>query len=372
MAAAHQQFSLRWNNYSQHIVTALEELRVDDELTDVTLSCEGQRVKAHKLLLSACSVFFKDTFKENPCKHPIIILKGVSFADLQAVIQFMYNGQVNVTQERLPSFLQTAEILQIKGLTDSANSEKEETPVVTKKRPQTFPAQASTTVDSVRQDSDSRPPTPKRKRVIGAVPSAQSSELTGTPSVISASGNTGGGGSSHSTSNQSNPPPPPLIAHNSENSRDGLPIKYEEQEQDLDDSHYDRNTLSEDNDNSFQDNGNDEIGVEQNSLAALWAQTTGLLGTAVRGGAFDDQDSVDAKYQMMNSLIDSGGEEYNTQAGYVCPICNHVSRSAGGRSNHMQTHRDPKICPICHQTFLRRDNLNRHIREKHQGQRRRP
>ncbi|CAL8087931.1 unnamed protein product [Orchesella dallaii] len=265
MAAA-QQFSLRWNNYSQHIVTALEELRVDDELTDVTLSCEGQRVKAHKLLLSACSVFFKETFKENPCKHPIIILKGVSFADLQAVIQFMYNGQVNVTQERLPSFLQTAEILQIKGLTDSANSDKEETPTATKKRPQTFPAQASSVVDSIRQDSDSRPPTPKRKRVIGSAPSAQSSELTGTASVISASGNTvgGGGSSSHSTNNQSNPPPPPLVAHNSENSRDGLPIKYEEQ--DLDDSHYDRSTLSEDNDNSFQDNGNDEISGDQNSL----------------------------------------------------------------------------------------------------------
>lgn len=64
--------------------------------------------------------------QENPCKHPVVILKGVSFQELQAVVQFMYNGQVNVSQERLPSFLQTAEILQIKGLTDSA-SDKEET-----------------------------------------------------------------------------------------------------------------------------------------------------------------------------------------------------------------------------------------------------
>jgi len=48
----------------------------------------------------------------------VIILKGVSFTDLEAVVAFMYNGQVNVTQERLPSFLATAELLQIKGLTD--------------------------------------------------------------------------------------------------------------------------------------------------------------------------------------------------------------------------------------------------------------
>lgn len=60
---APQQFSLRWNNYSQHIVTALDDLRADDELTDVTLSCEGQRLKAHKVLLAACSSFFRDTFK---------------------------------------------------------------------------------------------------------------------------------------------------------------------------------------------------------------------------------------------------------------------------------------------------------------------
>lgn len=61
--AGPQQFSLRWNNYSQHIVTALEDLRSDDELTDVTLSCEGQRIKGHKILLSACSSYFRETFK---------------------------------------------------------------------------------------------------------------------------------------------------------------------------------------------------------------------------------------------------------------------------------------------------------------------
>ena len=58
-----KQFSLKWNNYSQHIVSAFEDLRGDDDLTDVTLSCDGKRIKAHKILLSACSVFFKETFR---------------------------------------------------------------------------------------------------------------------------------------------------------------------------------------------------------------------------------------------------------------------------------------------------------------------
>lgn len=38
-------------------------LRSDEELVDVTLSCEGKRIRAHKMLLSACSTYFRDLFK---------------------------------------------------------------------------------------------------------------------------------------------------------------------------------------------------------------------------------------------------------------------------------------------------------------------
>jgi hypothetical protein len=58
-----QQFSLRWNNYSTHITNALDDLRAEDELTDVTLCAEGNKIRAHKLLLSACSTFFRETFR---------------------------------------------------------------------------------------------------------------------------------------------------------------------------------------------------------------------------------------------------------------------------------------------------------------------
>lgn len=53
----------------------------------------------------------------NPCKHPIVILKDVCHKDLVAILQFMYRGEVNVRQEELATFLKTAEMLQIKGLT---------------------------------------------------------------------------------------------------------------------------------------------------------------------------------------------------------------------------------------------------------------
>ncbi|XP_043504988.1 protein bric-a-brac 1-like isoform X3 [Polistes fuscatus] len=120
-----QQFSLRWNNYLRHITCAFGTLRTDEDLVDVTLSCEGKRIRAHKMLLSACSTYFRDLFKENPCQHPVIIFRNVKFDDLAALVDFMYRGEVNVVQEQLTSFLTTAELLAVQGLTDGTGKDKD-------------------------------------------------------------------------------------------------------------------------------------------------------------------------------------------------------------------------------------------------------
>lgn len=126
MTSSTEQFSLRWNNYLSHITFALDSLRTQEDLVDVTLSCEGKKIRAHKVLLSACSSYFRDIFKENPCQHPVIIFKNVKYDDLIAIIEFMYQGEVNVIQDSLPSFLNTAELLSVQGLTDrpTANDTK--------------------------------------------------------------------------------------------------------------------------------------------------------------------------------------------------------------------------------------------------------
>jgi hypothetical protein len=92
-------------------------------------------MQAHKLILSACSPFFRSVLKQNSYQHPLLYLKGVQFTDLQAVLNFMYHGEVNVAQEELNSFLAVAEDLQVKGLTQT-NSDQGEKP--TKQR--TYPA----------------------------------------------------------------------------------------------------------------------------------------------------------------------------------------------------------------------------------------
>ncbi|XP_059479482.1 protein tramtrack, alpha isoform-like isoform X1 [Neocloeon triangulifer] len=137
---ASQQYSLRWNNYVRHMTSAFESLRSDRDLIDVTLSCEGKKIPAHKMLLSACSSYFKDLFKENPCQHPVIIFRNVTFDDLMALVDFMYNGEVNVEQEQLASFLHTAELLQVQGLTNSNKDSETKTKKTAKQQDERVPA----------------------------------------------------------------------------------------------------------------------------------------------------------------------------------------------------------------------------------------
>lgn len=113
-----QQFFLKWNDFQTNMVTSFRHLRDEKSFTDVTLACEGQTCKAHKMVLSACSPYFKSLLEENPSKHPIIILKDVSYLHLQAILEFMYAGEVNVSQEQLPAFLKTAARLKVKGLAE--------------------------------------------------------------------------------------------------------------------------------------------------------------------------------------------------------------------------------------------------------------
>lgn len=97
-----------------------QSMLMNENLVDVTLTCapEGTQLSAHKMVLAACSPFFQALFINNPCQHPIIILKDVRFIDLKAIIDFMYRGEVNVSQEQLSALLKTAETLKVKGLAE--------------------------------------------------------------------------------------------------------------------------------------------------------------------------------------------------------------------------------------------------------------
>jgi len=121
---ATEKFCLRWNDFESNISVAFRELREEKDFFDVTLACDDNQVQAHKVILSACSPFFRNVLRKNPHQHPLLYLKGVKYQELLSVLNFMYQGEVNVAQEELNSFLAVAEELRVKGLTQSNSGNK--------------------------------------------------------------------------------------------------------------------------------------------------------------------------------------------------------------------------------------------------------
>ncbi|XP_050455544.1 longitudinals lacking protein-like isoform X10 [Cataglyphis hispanica] len=123
-----QQFCLRWNNHQSTLIQNFDTLLESGTLVDCTLAAEGKTLKAHKVVLSACSPYFECLLSEHYDKHPVFILKDVKFKELKAMMDYMYRGEVNISQDQLAALLKAAESLQIKGLSESktAGSSKAE------------------------------------------------------------------------------------------------------------------------------------------------------------------------------------------------------------------------------------------------------
>ncbi|XP_046973891.1 modifier of mdg4-like [Vanessa cardui] len=157
--ASDEQFSLCWNNFHANMSAGFHGLLSRGDLVDVTLAAEGRILQAHKLVLSVCSPYFQEMFKMNPTHHPIVFLKDVSHSALRDLLQFMYQGEVNVKQEELASFISTAEQLQVKGLTGNQN---EESSTPSKPKPTSRPGprssqQRQSVMTKLETDLDSKP-----------------------------------------------------------------------------------------------------------------------------------------------------------------------------------------------------------------------
>ncbi|GBM78969.1 Protein bric-a-brac 2 [Araneus ventricosus] len=113
-----QQFRLKWSNHMNNVLDVVKNLFLTESLVDVTLACDGMSIKAHKVILSACSPFFQSLLLENPCQHPIIIIPHMKYSDLKPLIDFMYEGEISVTRDQLATLTKNARDLKIKGLAE--------------------------------------------------------------------------------------------------------------------------------------------------------------------------------------------------------------------------------------------------------------
>ena len=106
-----------WNDFQASVKEAFVDLRNDCDFADVTLACEdGRQIEVHRIILSASSPLMKNMLKLNKHSHPLILMRGLKYEDLLALVDFFYYGEVNIFEDNLDSFLEIAKELQVKGL----------------------------------------------------------------------------------------------------------------------------------------------------------------------------------------------------------------------------------------------------------------
>ncbi|XP_023709920.1 broad-complex core protein isoforms 1/2/3/4/5 isoform X11 [Cryptotermes secundus] len=298
-----EQFSLRWNNFHSNLTSGFHALLQGEDLVDVTLAAAGQFVQAHKIVLSVCSPYFKELFKVNPCRHPIVILKDVGHKELVAILQFMYQGEVNVQQEELSAFLKTAEMLQIKGLTGD-DSPSTNVPTSVPDTPERTPAsrtQQPSLLEPLVVQSEDPPVRPyKRLRSEASAPPPSSASVS-SPCVVNEDTN---------------------IVEIVEISKPKVePVEYESDIEEV-----------------------DKLPNQDDPLAQL-------LGG--ESSSHSHQDSVQGATPIFASIPglsqDSGGSQDGGQVA--------VAVGVGGRA--------PLRCPLCPRTFVSKANMLVHAKNEH-------
>ncbi|XP_018006789.1 longitudinals lacking protein, isoforms H/M/V isoform X37 [Hyalella azteca] len=141
--------SLKWNNHRSTFIHVLGILRDKQLYTDATLACDGKFYSVHKLVLSTCSDYFSAMLDRTNCKSPVIVLKDIKCEDLEALLDYMYLGEVNVRQSDLATLIKAAECLRVKGL-----AVPDDEPPASKKRE----------TQTRRNDPSSSPPAKRKRR----------------------------------------------------------------------------------------------------------------------------------------------------------------------------------------------------------------
>ena len=112
-----EQLNLSWNEFEKCASNTFKELLEETDFADVTLVSDDLfQIKAHKVVLSACSSVLKKILQVTPKQNPVIFLGGIPYKEMKCLIQFMYLGQTEINEDDLNIFMNAAAKLDIRGL----------------------------------------------------------------------------------------------------------------------------------------------------------------------------------------------------------------------------------------------------------------
>jgi len=320
---------LRWNDFESNISGAFRELREDKDFFDVTLACDDEQMQAHKVILSACSPFFRTILRRNKHEHPLLYLKGVKYVDLVSVLNFMYHGEVNVAQEELNSFLAVAEDLKVKGLTqnDSEGHRSRNSLPTDPQKPHSLINNQSKATSFPKR---SIPPTAPPPQITRPTPANYQQEYDDIQEVVPVK--------SEPISVPPETPTTPYTAMveqsypNNSQHQDGIVTEYGEEYTD------------------YEGYEGIEGGVFDNNV----------VGVAGQEGNKELDDLI---AQSMTLVVDENGSRV-----WNCHFCNKTNKSKSDIKRHMEKHLQvQQQCPHCDKQVPSREALRIHIYRRHKN-----
>ncbi|KAF2355317.1 BTB/POZ domain [Trinorchestia longiramus] len=413
MAESSGYLALRWNNHQHIFSTTLDDLRIMETYCDVTLSCGGQFFPAHKFVLATCSDYFKEMISRTPCQHPVIYMRDVSPHDMEALLDFMYKGEVHVAETEVPSLLRTAEGLQVKGLAVPDNPRTSSpfppssAPLRTPASPPPPPAASSrlsTLVPKKKRTSDGslkrdEPPKLTPFPALGAAAAADAT--TASPAKCSSTPGRLWGPPQLKRLRTTDPPVAsssangPCIASTSKavavggvgdfSLGNGLSLASKEGSEDR------FSSSSEDPHLVFVTPRKSRVTGEDDQLRLGGDDSPhheSLFSNLVKEEVFRSNGSIDNEEDTNDSLqvdlsedgtqfiIGPGGRQLPKEENaddengdsqkkpFVCPLCGHDFTRRDNLANHLKTHTGdrPHMCRYCQKCFSRKDYLKQHER----------
>jgi len=109
-------YKLQLNNFETIVSKNWRSLQREDEFHDVTIVCENTEIKAHKVILSSNSSVFKNILSRSRHPHPVIYFRGIRDKDMSHILDFIYQGEIDVDQTDIDELLSVAKDLKIRGL----------------------------------------------------------------------------------------------------------------------------------------------------------------------------------------------------------------------------------------------------------------
>ncbi|XP_046423699.1 uncharacterized protein LOC124181308 isoform X1 [Neodiprion fabricii] len=110
------EYVLQWEGHASHVTERFSGLLARQSLVDITLICQEQRLRVHKLVLASCSLYFEEMLEQDLGQEPTVLFSDINFEVLKSMVEFMYCGETNISKQHLEPLLQAAIVFKVKEL----------------------------------------------------------------------------------------------------------------------------------------------------------------------------------------------------------------------------------------------------------------